>query len=89
MGNKQLIIVGVVVAVIVGFILYRKNQAAAAAAADPGNSEVAAVTGNYTLPPDLGLQTDNTGGVNLPPGVGSNANVTTSTGAAQALPMHQ
>lgn len=87
MSTRTLLIVGALAAVGVGFIMYRKNKSAAAAADD--NPAVDANAANYALPPDVGAQVDNTGGVNFPNGIPSNTNVTTNQGAAVGLPMNE
>ena len=82
MNKRTWLIVGgmAVVAVIVGLIVKARTTPTDGTQSQLPASENEA---NYTVPPDIGLSVDNTGGVNLPAG----SNVTMTTGQGNSLPI--
>lgn len=85
MKNKTWLYIGGAVVVVVGFLYYRNHQNTAAQQAQ--QQPAADAQANYTVPPDLGLQVDNTGGVQFPQGTPPNTTVTTTRGQTHPLPL--
>ena len=81
MSRQQWIVVGLIalVAIGVGFFLKRKNDSSGEQSQLPAEQAEA----NYSVPPDIGMSVDNTGGANFPMG---ESGFTYSMGQAQALP---
>jgi hypothetical protein len=84
---KVLLGIGAAVAAVFAFVMYRKNTAAAATNAATDQLPAENAMANYTVPPTIGAQVDNTGGINYPNGTPPDTTVTLSSGAAQSLPM--
>lgn len=88
MDRRILIALGVAVAIGVGWFLKNRqdnNTAANDASAQPQSqlpAQEAAM--NYTVPPNIGAQVDNTGGLNFPAGMD---NMTLTTSQGQSLPI--
>lgn len=82
MNRRTWLIVGGIafVAVVVGLIVKSKTSQTDGQQSQLPASENEA---NYTVPPDIGLSVDNTGGVNLPEG----SNTTLTTGQGNSLPI--
>jgi hypothetical protein len=82
MNKRTWLIVGglALVTIVVGMILKSRTSATDGSQSQLPASENEA---NYTVPPDIGMSTDNTGGVNLPTG----GNVTLTTGQGNSLPI--
>jgi hypothetical protein len=83
---KVLIGIGAAVATVFAFVMYRKNTTAAATT-DQSQLPAEQAAANYTVPPTLGVQVDNTGGLNFPNGTPAGTTITQTSGAAQSLPM--
>lgn len=84
MSKQQWIVIGVIAAIAVasGFLIKRKNDNSNSGGAQ---SQLPAeqAEANYNVPPNIGVQTVNTGGANFPQG--ENGYMYT-IGQAQALP---
>lgn len=83
MNRQAWLLVGIVAAAAVVTGLFVRNRASQT---DNTQSQLPAedAEANYTVPPDIGMSVDNTGGMNLPNGGNG---ITYTTGQANALPM--
>lgn len=70
MSRQQWVVVGIIAAVALVTGLFVKRKSDQAAAESSANSQLPAeeAQANYTVPPDIGVQTNNTGGLNFPQG---------------------
>lgn len=82
MSRQQWIVVGIiaVVAVVTGILIKNRNAGAQDAQSQLPAEEAEA---NYSVPPDIGMSVDNTGGMNFPQG---QSGFTFTTSQAQSLP---
>lgn len=82
MSKQQWIVIGVIAAVAVAAGFYLKNKSGNESNAQ---SQLPAeeTQANYTVPPDIGMSVDNTGGINFPAG---QSGYTFTAGQAQSLP---
>lgn len=82
MSKQMWMIVGgmALVAIVVGLVVKSRTAKTDSAQSQLPASENQA---NYTVPPDIGMSVDNTGGVNLPSG----GDVTLTTGQGNSLPI--
>jgi hypothetical protein len=80
-----MIIVAAVLAISLGTWWLLKNKAAKDASKSAADSQLPAenAAANYSVPPDIGLSVDNTGGLNFPQG---DSGFTFTAGQAQSLP---
>jgi hypothetical protein len=85
MSKKRMIIIGAIVLVAIGTWYLVKNRSNAAANSTEAGSQLPAddAAANYSVPPDIGMSVDNTGGANFPKGEGG---FTYTVGQAQSLP---
>ena len=83
--NKTWLYVGAAALIAVGYVFYRRKQSTTAQQAQ--QQPAADAQANYTVPPDLGLQVDNTGGVQLPQRTPPGTTITTTRGQTQPLPL--
>lgn len=83
MDKRTWTIVGIiaVVAVITGYLVKKRNDSSS----DNTQSQLPAeeAEANYTVPPDIGMSVDNTGGANFPSG---ESGYTYTTSQANSLP---
>lgn len=83
MSRQQWIVIGVIaaIAVVVGFVVKNKSNSSG----DNTQSQLPAeeAQANYSVPPNIGMSVDNTGGANFPMG---ESGFTYTTGQANALP---
>lgn len=85
MSKQRMIVIGVVLLVSVGTWWLIKNKSNAAENASDQGSQLPAdnAAANYSVPPDIGMSVDNTGGANFPQGENG---FTYTVGQAQSLP---
>lgn len=85
MSRERIYIVGAILLVSGGTWWLLKNKSAKADAATEAGSQLPAdnTAANYTVPPDIGMSVDNTGGANFPQG---QSGFTYTVGQAQSLP---
>lgn len=82
MDKRTWVIVGVIaiVAIVTGYLVKAKNSKESDAQSQLPAEQAEA---NYSVPPDIGLSVDNTGGANFPQG---ESGFTYTTSQANALP---
>lgn len=91
MSRQQWIVVGVIAAIaaVTGLLVKRKSDSADAQSAAQSQLPAQQAEANYNVPPSIGAQVDNTGGMNFPQGQSgfmytmSQANALPSSGNGQ------
>jgi hypothetical protein len=83
MSRQQWIVVGVIAVVAVLAGVYLKNKSDNESSNEQSQLPAQEAEANYTVPPDIGMSVDNTGGINFPLG---DSGVTYTVGQSQSLP---
>lgn len=85
MSRQQWMVIGIIAAVaaVTGLLIKRKSDSANAQSEAQSQLPAKEAAANYTVPPDIGAQVNNTGGANFPQG---ESGYLYTMGQAQALP---
>lgn len=85
MSKQRMMIVGVIVLIAGGTWWLIKNKQSSADSKSASDSQLPAddAAANYTVPPNIGMSVDSTGGMNFPQG---ESGLTYTVGQAQSLP---
>lgn len=85
MSRQRMILVAVIVVIAGGTWWLIKNKQSSSDSQSENDSQLPSdnAASNYTVPPDIGMSVDNTGGMNFPQG---ESGFTYTVGQAQSLP---
>lgn len=83
MSRQQWMVIGAIAVIAVLAGAYLKHKSSSDGSNEQSQLPAEEAQANYTVPPDIGMSVDNTGGLNFPLG---DSGITYTAGQAQALP---